>query len=74
MGQDISIAELASLIAEIVGFHGRIEYDASKPDGMPRKLLDVSRLNGLGWQAQISLRAGIERTWQWYRAQQPLSA
>lgn len=58
-GRDISIAELARLIAEVVGFRGEIVFDASKPDGTPQKLLDVSRLTTLGWQARIGLREGI---------------
>jgi GDP-L-fucose synthase len=58
-GEDVSIRELAGLIAEVVGFRGRIEFDASKPDGAPRKLLDVSGLNGLGWCAEIGLREGL---------------
>jgi GDP-L-fucose synthase len=66
VGRDISIRELAELIKEIVGFKGTIHYDRSKPDGMPRKLLDVSKLQALGWQPKISLREGIERTYRWY--------
>lgn len=65
-GKDITIAELASLVAEVVGFGGRIVYDPSKPDGTPRKLLDVSRLEQLGWSAPTALRAGIERTYASY--------
>jgi GDP-L-fucose synthase len=66
VGQDISISELADLIKDIVGFKGGIQYDRSKPDGTPRKLLDVGRLKALGWQPKISLREGIERTYRWY--------
>ncbi len=58
-GQEITIAELASLVKDVVGFEGSIEYDTSKPDGTPRKLLDCSRINALGWKAQTSLREGI---------------
>jgi GDP-L-fucose synthase len=65
-GKDISIRELAELIKEIVGFDGKIRYDKSKPDGTPRKLLDVSRLESLGWGSRISLREGIEKTYEWY--------
>jgi GDP-L-fucose synthase len=54
------------MIAEITGFEGEIIYDTSKPDGTPRKLLDVSRINKLGWTAQIGLREGLEATYQWY--------
>jgi GDP-L-fucose synthase len=66
VGQDISISELADLIKDIVGFKGPIQYDRSKPDGTRRKLLDVSRLTRLGWQPEISLREGIEKTYRWY--------
>ena len=64
-GADISIAELAELIAGISGFKGEIEFDPSMPDGTPRKLLDVSRLESLGWSATISLEVGIQATRQW---------
>ncbi len=66
VGQDISIADLATIVADVVGFEGEIVYDTSKPDGTPRKLLDVSRLNSLGWQASIPLREGVAETYQWY--------
>lgn len=69
MGKDISIGELADLIKEIVCFKGEIVFDASKPDGTPQKLLDVSRMNRLGWKAKISLRAGIEKTYKFYKEQ-----
>ena len=64
-GTDITIAELEAMIAEITGFEGEIIYDTSKPDGTPRKLLDVSRLNKLGWTAQIGLREGHTTTYRW---------
>jgi len=54
------------VIAEIVGFEGQIQWDSSKPDGTPRKLLDTSKINSLGWEPQISLRDGIESTYKWY--------
>jgi GDP-L-fucose synthase len=66
VGKDISISELADLIKEIVGFKGPIRYDRSKPDGTPQKLLDVSKLQALGWQPKMSLPEGIERTYRWY--------
>jgi GDP-L-fucose synthase len=66
-GIDCTIRELAETVEEVVGFDGRIVFDASKPDGTPRKLLDVSRLNGLGWRASIGLQTGIRRTYRWYR-------
>ncbi len=65
-GKDIAIGDLAKLIAEIVGFEGKFEFDASKPDGTPRKLLDVSRMTELGWKPRISLRAGIAGTYRWF--------
>ena len=66
VGEDLSIAELASLVREVVGYEGEIFYDTSKPDGTPRKLLDVSKLNNLGWRANIHLREGIEQTYRWF--------
>lgn len=65
-GEDVSIRELAELVARVVGFGGRVEFDASKPDGTPRKLLNVSRLTGLGWRPQISLEEGVRSTYDWY--------
>jgi GDP-L-fucose synthase len=67
VGEDVSIKELAELIKETVGFSGSIEWDSSKPDGTPRKLLDVSRITELGWKAQISLKDGIASTYEWYK-------
>ena len=69
-GRDVSIAELAGTIADVVGYSGPIEWDTGKPDGTPRKLLDVSRLTALGWQAQVELREGIAATYKWYLANQ----
>jgi GDP-L-fucose synthase len=66
-GEDVTIRELAGVIAEVVGFRGGFEFDASRPDGTPRKLLDVSRLTALGWRPRVDLRTGIEITWDWYR-------
>jgi len=66
-GKDITIRELAELVKEIVGFEGRIVFDTSKPDGTPRKLLDISRIEKLGWQARITLREGIRNTYDWYK-------
>ncbi len=72
-GTDVSIAELAALVGRIVGYSGTLQYDTSKPDGTPRKLLDVGRLHSLGWQASTPLEAGIRRTYEWYlRHQQDL--
>ncbi len=65
-GTDLSISELASLIQKVTGYSGEIIYDTSKPDGTPRKLLDVSRLQALGWQAQTPLPLGIQKTYDWY--------
>ncbi|HWY24289.1 MAG TPA: GDP-L-fucose synthase [Nevskia sp.] len=66
VGEDIPIRELAQIVAETVGFSGRIVNDTSKPDGTPRKLMDVTRLSGLGWKARIPLREGIAATYQWF--------
>lgn len=66
VGDDISIKDFAEMIAEVVGFEGRFTYDTSKPDGTPRKLVDVTRLTGLGWTSQISLREGVEQTYAWF--------
>jgi GDP-L-fucose synthase len=65
VGQDVTIAELAHIVAGVVGFKGEIGFDTSRPDGTPRKLLDVSRLTALGWQAHIGLKEGIASTYQW---------
>ena len=65
-GEDVSIRELAELICEVVGYQGRLQFDTSKPDGTPRKLLDVGRLTGLGWKPRIGLREGIAQTYDWY--------
>jgi GDP-L-fucose synthase len=62
-GEDITVAELARLVAEIVGFRGEIVYDTSKPDGTPRKLLDVSRLSTIGWKAKVLLREGLAKAY-----------
>jgi GDP-L-fucose synthase len=66
-GTDCTIGDLAGIIRDVVGFNGDIVFDASKPDGMPQKLLDVSRLSQLGWRASISLFEGIEQTYRWYQ-------
>ena len=66
-GKDVSIRELAAMIAEVVGFKGTIVIDTSKPDGTPRKLLDVSRLTRLGWKPSVSLRQGLELTYSAFR-------
>lgn len=65
-GKDLTILELAKLVADIIGYKGTIVYDSTKPDGTPRKLLDVSRINALGWKYKTELREGIERTYKWY--------
>lgn len=65
-GQDCTIRELAETIANVVGFEGEVHFDTSKPDGMPRKLLDVSRLQSLGWQASIRLEDGLRDAYQWF--------
>lgn len=67
-GQEVSIRDLALTMQAVVGYEGEIVFDASKPDGTPRKLLDVSKLNGLGWQAQTDLTRGIAQTYEWFLA------
>ncbi len=67
-GEDISIRELAELICDLVGFDGELAWDTSKPDGTPRKLLDVTKLRALGWKPAITLRQGIAQTYDWFRA------
>lgn len=69
-GKDVSIEELAQMIGEVVGYEGDIVFDASKPDAIPSTLLDVSRLNSMGWRARIPLREGIERTYEWFLDQE----
>jgi GDP-L-fucose synthase len=68
VGKDISIAELAELVKDVVGYEGEVIFDYSKPDGTPQKLLDISRLNSVGWKANISLKEGIKLTYKWFCA------
>jgi GDP-L-fucose synthase len=68
VGEDVTIAELASMVAHLTGYKGAIRFDPSKPDGTPRKLLDVSRIRALGWRARIGLEEGIASTYSWYQA------
>jgi GDP-L-fucose synthase len=70
-GNDVTIRELAEIVSEVVGFKGELIFDPSKPDGTPRKLLDTSRLEKLGWRPRVSLRDGIEQTYQWYLRSAP---
>lgn len=65
-GQDISVNDLAKLMSEIIGFEGEFIHDLSKPDGFPRKLLDVSRLEKLGWKSHISIKEGLQETYNWF--------
>ncbi len=67
-GEDLTIRELAETVAGVVGFKGALTFDASKPDGTPRKLMDVTRINALGWKATTPLKDGIAKTYEWYRA------
>jgi len=66
-GKDLSINELAEIIADIIGFKGKIVHDESKPDGTPRKLMDVSRINYLGWKYKTELREGLVKTYKWFK-------
>lgn len=70
-GKEIQIIRLAEMIAEVIGFKGEVALDQSKPDGTPRKLLDVHKINELGWAASTDLRVGLERTYRWYLENQP---
>jgi len=73
-GEDITIKDLALLIKGIVGFEGELKFDSSKPDGTPRKLLDVSRMNSLGWKYRIKLENGIRSTYEAFKAKVPTLA
>jgi GDP-L-fucose synthase len=66
-GEDVTIRELAEMVMSVIGYKGRLIFDSTKPDGTPRKLLDVSRLTDLGWQPRVSLKAGIESTYGWFK-------
>ncbi len=68
-GFEVAVSDLAHRIAAVVGFEGRIVHDSSRPDGTPRKLLDLSKLNALGWQARIDLDTGLRETYAWFREQ-----
>ncbi|MGY1736607.1 GDP-L-fucose synthase family protein [Geodermatophilus sp. SYSU D00684] len=70
VGEDLSIRDLAELVADVVGYRGEIVFDPTKPDGTPRKLLDVSTIRALGWQPLIPLREGVAETYRWFRQQQ----
>ena len=65
-GEDLTIAELAQKVAQVVGYTGKIRFDPAQPDGTPRKLLDVSRIHSLGWRATIPLEEGIRSTYNWF--------
>ena len=65
-GEDLTIAELAKLVADVVGFQGRFVHDTSKPDGMPKKMVDSTRLFASGWRPKVALREGVERTYRWF--------
>jgi GDP-L-fucose synthase len=71
VGEDLTIAELAAMVARVVDYGGQIRFDASRLDGTPRKLLDVTKLHALGWRARISLEDGIASTYEWYCANAP---
>lgn len=74
VGDDISIKDLALIIRDVVGFTGQFVFDASRPDGTPRKLVDVDKLNRLGWKANVSLLEGIQTTYEWYKQHLPVEA
>ena len=64
VGEDLTIRELAETVQQVVGYQGEIEFDATKPDGTPRKLMDVSRLHGMGWKARTGLREGLAQAYR----------
>lgn len=68
-GEDVTIRELAETISDVMGFDGEIQWDAAKPDGTPRKLLDVSKIQGIGWKSKVGLKEGITETYKWYLEQ-----
>jgi GDP-L-fucose synthase len=70
VGSDLSIREIAEVIADVVGFKGKIVQDTSKPDGTPKKLMDSSRINALGWKSSVDLRDGLQSTYEWFKAHQ----
>ncbi len=65
-GEDLTVREFAALVMDVVGYRGEIRFDPTRPDGTPRKLLDVSKIRDMGWRPQIPLRDGIELTYRWY--------
>jgi GDP-L-fucose synthase len=69
-GTDVTIRELTEIVAEVVGFKGRIVWDATKPDGTPRKLMDVSKLTALGWRAKVGVREGVAKTYASFLTEQ----
>jgi GDP-L-fucose synthase len=71
VGEDMTIRELAELVGQVIGYDGAVSWDATKPDGTPRKLLDCSRILELGWRATTPLRDGIKSTYEWFTAQHP---
>ena len=72
-GKDIKISELAEIMKEVIGFKGKIAYQTNMPNGTPKKLLDVSRINSMGWKASIDLREGISLTYEWFKKNWPVS-
>jgi GDP-L-fucose synthase len=70
-GNEITIRDLASTVAKVIGFNGRITNDHGKPDGMPRKLMESSRINAMGWRARMGLEEGIAKTYEWFLKDKP---
>lgn len=66
-GKELTIRELSELVVKAVGFEGTVEFDASKPDGTPRKLIDVEKLHSLGWTHKVEIEDGVEKLYKWYR-------
>jgi GDP-L-fucose synthase len=65
-GKDVTIREMAETMKQVVGFRGRLSFDTTKPDGAPRKLIDVSRLSNMGWKYRVNLKEGLATTYKWY--------
>ena len=70
-GEELSVRELAGLVGQVVGYDGPVEWDSTRPDGTPRKLLDSSKVRGTGWKPRIRLSSGVKQTYEWYLAFMP---
>jgi len=73
-GKDVTIREMAETMKEVVGFKGSLTFDATKPDGAPRKLIDIIRLKRMGWEYSVDLKEGLDKTYEWYRTNNKIKA